>query len=142
LIDMGVKPFLVASSIQAVMAQRLVRRICEECREPYQDVDPVILRGLGFSEQDRKNTTFYRGRGCSACSGTGYRGRMGIFELMAMDSTIVELAFRRAPVVEIRRAAIAAGMRPLVEDGRIKIATGRTTPDELFRIIQTTEFQA
>jgi len=139
LIDMGVKPFLVASSIQAIMAQRLVRMICEECKEVYPDPDPRLLRLLGFRPEEIEGQSFYRGRGCNACSGTGYRGRLGIFELMAMDNTLREMAFNRSPLNELRRAARAGGMRSLLEDGRIKILNGITTPEELVRITQSAE---
>ncbi len=139
LIDMGVKPFLVASSIQAIMAQRLIRVICKECKEVYPDPDPRILRLLGFRDEEIAATTFYRGKGCNACHGTGYRGRQGIFEMLEMDNVLRELAFNRAPLGEIRRAARAAGMRNLLEDGRIKIRNGVTTPDELVRTTQAAD---
>jgi len=139
LIDIGVKPFLVASSIQAIMAQRLVRVICPECKEPDDDPDPKILRTLGFTPEEMKDLTFYRGRGCNACQGTGYRGRQGIFELLEMDSTIRELAFKRAPLSELRQAARASGMHVLLEDGRLKIRGGITTAEELVRITQSEE---
>ena len=140
LIDMGVKPFLVASSIQAVMAQRLVRMICRECREPDPNPDPQVLRMLGFREEEIQTITFYKGAGCNACSETGYHGRQGIFELMEMDGVLRELGFNRAALGDIRRAARAGGMRNLLEDGRIKIRNGITTPEELVRITQTAEF--
>jgi type IV pilus assembly protein PilB len=139
LIDMGVKPFLVASSIQAVMGQRLVRVICKDCKAEDPNVDPKVLRLLGFSKEEIANSTFYRGQGCQSCGGTGYRGRQGIFELLEMDSTIRTLAFNQAPVSEIRRAAVANGMRPLLEDGKLKILAGITTPEELVRVAQSEE---
>jgi type IV pilus assembly protein PilB len=136
---MGVKPFLVASSIQAVMAQRLIRIICDDCKEEYPDPDPRLLRLLGFRPEELKGHTFYRGRGCNSCGGTGYHGRQGIFELMQMDTAMRELAFNRAPLNEMRKAARASGMRGLLEDGRMKIMAGRTTPEELVQITQTAE---
>lgn len=142
LIDMGVKPFLVASSIQAIMAQRLVRKICKECREPHTDVDPRIMRLLGFTEEELRDRTVYRGGGCNACNGTGYRGRLGIFELLEMDNSIMELAFNRKPLAEIRKAARAGGMRTLLEDGRMKVLNGVTTPEELIRVTQAAELVA
>jgi len=141
LIDMGVKPFLVASSIQAVMAQRLVRITCTECKEPY-DPDARVLRLLGFRPEEIEVTTFYRGKGCANCAGTGYKGRQGIFELMEMDGTMRELAFARAPLNDLRRAARASGMRSLLEDGRLKITNGVTTAEELVRITQTADLVA
>ncbi len=136
LIDMGVKPFLVASSIQAVMAQRLIRVICEDCKEPYPEPDRQLLRLLEFSDDEIDNTTFYQGKGCNRCGGTGYRGRLGIFELMEFDNTLRELAFQRAPVGEIRKAARSGGMLSLLDDGKRKIRGGITTPEELVRVTQ------
>ena len=137
LIDMGVKPFLVASSIQAIMAQRLVRVICEKCKEVNEHPDPHYLRLLNISEQEAKRHTFYKGKGCSHCQDTGYRGRIGIFEMVEMNNELRELAFAKAPTGELRKAAIASGMRPLVEDGKIKIFKGITTCEEVARIAQT-----
>lgn len=142
LMDMGVKPFLVASSIQAVMAQRLVRVICENCKEVDENVDPKILRVLGFTQDEIDSTTFYKGKGCNACAHSGYRGRQGIFELMEMDSTLRELAFNEAPLTEVRKAAKAAGMKSLLEDGRLKIKNGITTAEDLMRITQSAELVA
>ncbi len=139
LIDIGVKPFLVASSIQAVLAQRLIRVICEECKEIDPSPDMKILRVLGFNEEEMQNATVYRGAGCAACGGSGYRGRLGIFELMEMNHALAELAIRRAPLSEMRREARASGMRTLLEDGRRKIFKGITTPEELVRIAQVSE---
>jgi len=140
LIDMGVKPFLVASSVQAIMAQRLIRVICPDCKEVYPNPDPRLLTLLGFRPDEIQTRTFYRGRGCNVCNGTGYRGRQGIFEMMEMTNSIRELAFHRSPLSEIRRAARAGGMRGLLADGRLKILNGITTPDEVVRIAQIEEF--
>ncbi len=142
LIDIGVKPFLVASSIQAIMAQRLVRVICPECKEANPHPDASILRTLGFRDEEIKTQTFYRGAGCNACSGSGYHGRQGIFELLEMDSTIRELAFNRGTLAELRAAARAGGMTTLLEDGRSKILNGVTTLEELVRITQVSELVA
>ncbi|MBL7133298.1 MAG: Flp pilus assembly complex ATPase component TadA [Phycisphaerae bacterium] len=139
LIEMGVKPFLVASSIQAVMAQRLVRVICEECKEEYTNPDARIMRLLGFAADEIKERTFYRGRGCSACKGSGYHGRIGIFELMEMDSALRELAFNRGSLRDLRQAARASGMRTLLADGKLKVSAGVTTAEELVRITQAEE---
>lgn len=136
LIDMGVKPFLVASSIQAVMAQRLIRVLCKHCREPDPNPDPKFLRLTGISRDDRKNHTIYKAVGCDKCANTGYRGRKAIFELMIMNSELRDLAFKTEPVEKLRRAAIQGGMRTLLEDGKLKILAGTTTPAEIARIAQ------
>jgi len=133
LIDMGIKPFLVASAIQAVMAQRLVRVICNECKQEDPNPDKYLLRVLGIGPEDLEKTPIYKGAGCPHCNRTGYRGRIGIFELMPMNNEIRELAFERAPANQIRRAARAAGMRTLMEDGKIKVLRGVTTPEEVVR---------
>ncbi len=136
LIDMGVKPFLVASSIQAVMAQRLVRIICEECKEDEPSPDTKLLRVLGFKPEETGHLTFKRGAGCKRCSDTGFRGRKGIFELMTMTNELRDLAFNRASTGQLRRAAAAGGMRPLLEDGKRKIQRGITTLAEVARHAQ------
>ena len=142
LIDMGVKPFLVASSVQAIMAQRLIRIICSECKEVDPDPDPRILHLLGFTDEELKSGNIYRGKGCAACQGTGYHGRKGIFELMEMNSAVSELAINRESLTEIRKQARAAGMRTLLEDGRQKILNGITTPGELVRATQVSELSS
>ncbi|HPS54632.1 MAG TPA: ATPase, T2SS/T4P/T4SS family [Sedimentisphaerales bacterium] len=138
LIDMGVKPFLAASSIQAIMAQRLVRVLCS-CKEVDENPDPHYLRLLNMSPEELKKYTIYKAVGCPKCHGTGYKGRQGIFELVELNNEIRELAFAKAPTTELRKAAIASGMKPLVEDGKRKIFKGMTTPKEVARIAQTDE---
>lgn len=137
LIDMGVKPFLVASSVQAIMAQRLVRKICPECKQVDDNPEDKFLRALGLSKKDIAGKTVYKGAGCSRCNGTGYKGRMAIFELLEMNTEIRELAFACAPTQELRKAALASGMRPLVGDGINKIFAGHTTPEEVARVAQS-----
>jgi type IV pilus assembly protein PilB len=138
LIDMGVKPFLVASSIQAVMGQRLIRINCKQCNAPYpyEQMDPKYLKLVGINEEEAKSGKLMKGTGCDNCVSTGYRGRRGIYELMQMNSTIRELAFNLATVAELRKAALANGMRPLVTDGKIKCMNGMTTPDEVASVAQ------
>ena len=131
LIDMGVKPFLVASSVQAIMAQRLVRILCPECKESDDAVDLATLRGMGVTEGQLAEATFYRPVGCPKCHGMGYRGRLGIFELMVMSTELKEMAFQRRPLNEIRRASRSLGMRTLLEDGLIKMMRGMTTLNEV-----------
>ncbi|MDO8304016.1 MAG: GspE/PulE family protein, partial [Sedimentisphaerales bacterium] len=131
LIDMGVKPFLVASSIQAVMAQRLIRVICKECKTVDEHPDPRYLRLLNITPEETRKFPIYKGAGCSRCSGSGYKGRIGIFEMMQLNNEVRELAFARAPANELRKAARASGMRTLLEDGKLKIFKGLTTPEEV-----------
>ncbi|GAF74626.1 unnamed protein product, partial [marine sediment metagenome] len=107
LIDMGVKPFLVASSIQAIMAQRLVRVICNSCKTVDDDPDPHYLRLLNITPGDIKKQTIYKGTGCGQCQGTGYKGRKGVFEMVELNNEIRELAFAKAPTNELRKVAIA-----------------------------------
>jgi len=136
LTDMGVKPFLVASSIQAVMAQRLVRILCSKCRVEDPHPDPMAMRVIGLTEEEVKNNTVYQPKGCSACGGIGFKGRMGIFELMKMNSEIRELAFNRSSIGRIRDAAIRNGMKTLLDDGKVKVLRGVTTPQEVAKFAQ------
>src|SRR5262249_38274482 len=133
LVDIGVQPFLVASSVMAIMAQRLVRKVCPKCR---QRVEPPnhLLVGLGLRPEIAKKANFMRGKGCSHCNKTGYRGRMGIYELMGMSSQIREMTFKGDSTQNIRKVARKQGMRTLFEDGMIKALKGLTTLDEVLRI--------
>jgi type IV pilus assembly protein PilB len=140
LIDMGVKPFLVASSIQAVMGQRLIRMLCEKCKAPEDNPDRKVLRLIGMTDEEMARGTMMKAVGCQACGGTGYRGRRAIFELMKMNSEIRDLAFNRSSVSKLRAAAVRGGMRSLVEDGKIKILRGMTTPAEVANFAQIDGF--
>ena len=137
LIDMGVKPFLVASSIQAIMAQRLLRVICKNCKVVDENPDPYHLRLLGIGPEDIEKHPIYKGAGCSQCQDTGFKGRIAAFEMVEMNSEMRELAFAKAPTTKLRKAAVASGMRTLMEDGKIKIFRGITTPEEVVKISQT-----
>ena len=137
LIDMGVKPFLVASSIQAIMAQRLIRIICKKCKVVDENPDLRHLQALDIAPEDIEKHPIHKGAGCSQCQDTGYKGRLAIFEMFEMNSELRELAFSKAPATELRKAAKASGMRTLMEDGKIKIFKGITTPAEVVRITQT-----
>lgn len=131
LADIGVPPFLIASSIIAIMGQRLVRINCPKCKEPYRP-EATEIRASGITSEQIEKANFMKGRGCNHCRQTGYRGRQGIFEMLRMTSVIRELTFAQAPTQEIRRKARAqAGMRSLLEDGLIKIVKGTTTFDEV-----------
>jgi type IV pilus assembly protein PilB len=132
LIDMGVKPFLVASSIQAIMAQRLIRVLCKQCKTPADEseYDPKIMLLTGITPDEARGKAL-KAVGCQACNSTGYRGRQAIFEMMQMNNHIRELAFRLAPISDLRKAAIANGMNSLVYDGKIKVLKGATTMEEI-----------
>jgi type IV pilus assembly protein PilB len=131
LIDMGVQPFLVASSIIAIMGQRLVRKVCTKCKKP--DHPPTHeIRASGLTDKQVKEATFMRGTGCSHCNHTGYRGRLAIFEMLKMNSGIREMTFRREPTQTLRRyARLNCGMRNLLEDGLGKVVKGITTLEEV-----------
>jgi type IV pilus assembly protein PilB len=138
MIDMGVPAYLVASSVIAVLAQRLVRVNCPKCKQPYQPLDTQI-EAAGITPEMLEGATFMRGRGCSHCTKSGYKGRLGIFELMVMTNKIRELAFQGAATQEIRRAAISQGMKVMFEDGVGKALRGITTLDEVFRVAKKSE---
>lgn len=136
LVDMGVKPFLAASSIQAIMAQRLMRVICKQCKVVDERPDPNMLRLLNITPADMKKNPVYKGTGCSRCQGTGYKGRVAVFEMLEMNNQIRELAFTRAPAAALRKAALESGMRSLLEDGKLKVFKGITTIDEVAKKTQ------
>jgi type IV pilus assembly protein PilB len=135
LVDIGIQPFLVASSVLAIMAQRLVRKVCPKCKVRYEP-PAHILAGLGLKPEIAKKANFMKGKGCSHCNKKGYRGRMGIYELMFMTTQVREMAFRGESTQAIRRMARKQGMRTLFEDGIIKAIKGMTTLDEVLRITQ------
>jgi len=137
LIDMGVEPFLIAATVTGVLAQRLARRICTYCKEPFDPPDEVLIEFGLDPKEAREKYTFYRGRGCEHCRYTGYRGRIGLFELMVMNEELADLTLRRAPLSEIRAAARAAGMRTLKDDGLEKVKLGITTFEEVARVVMT-----
>lgn len=135
LIDMGIKPFLVASSIQAIMAQRLIRVLCKECKALDPDPDHKYLHLTGIKPEEAAGKVM-KGVGCATCGNTGYKGRKAIFEMMQMNTQLRDMAFNLAPVSELRKGALASGMRPLVGDGKIKILRGDTSPGEIARVTQ------
>ncbi|MFH1741120.1 MAG: ATPase, T2SS/T4P/T4SS family [bacterium] len=130
LIDMDVEPFLITSAVVAVLAERLVRVICLDCKEPYKP-DPIILKELGINPDDVSNITFFHGKGCAECNYTGYRGRSGIFELLTLSEPVKQLVLERAASSEIFHQARSEGMRTLREDGWRKVVQGITTPEEI-----------
>jgi general secretion pathway protein E/type IV pilus assembly protein PilB len=133
LLDIGVKPFLAASSIRAVMAQRLVRCTCEHCKEEFTPTDDQI-RSLGSGAEQLLGQTLVRGHGCSNCSLSGYSGRKGLFEIFLVNDEIQKMIFDKLPVSEMREHARELGMRTLREDGLRKIASGMTTIEEVMRV--------
>jgi type IV pilus assembly protein PilB len=132
LVDIGVKPFLVASSTRCLMAQRLVRKICKKCAAPYTPTD-VEMRSLGITADMLKDATLMKGRGCNNCNSTGNRGRFGVFEIFVIDDEARKLIYDRAPTSVLRARAREMGMRTLREDGVRKILAGLTTPEEVIR---------
>jgi type IV pilus assembly protein PilB len=132
LIDIGVKPFLVASSTRALMAQRLVRKICRNCAMPYTPSESE-LRTLSIDPSAAASATFMRGKGCGNCSQTGYRGRFGVFEIFVIDDEARKLIYDRVPSSVLRTRAREMGMRTLREDGVRKVLAGMTTPEEVIR---------
>jgi type IV pilus assembly protein PilB len=132
LTDMGVEPFLISSTVRAVIAQRLVRLVCQKCKKPYEPQKHEISE-LNISSDKIKDVELYKGKGCSECNGSGYKGRSGIYELFIMDDKIRELVVRRASLAAIREAAREGGMKTLREDAISKILEGTTTVEEALR---------
>jgi general secretion pathway protein E/type IV pilus assembly protein PilB len=132
LVDIGVKPFLIASSTRCLMAQRLVRKICPKCAAPYHPSDGE-MRALGLTEDSVKNANIQKGRGCSNCNNSGNRGRFGIFEIFVVDDEGRKLIYDRVPTSVLRQRAREMGMRTLREDGIRKVLSGLTTPEEVVR---------
>src|SRR4051794_1159118 len=138
LIDMGIEPFLVASSVEAVMAQRLVRTICPHCKVE-QKVEKDYLRRIGFPEDEIDTAKFWKGAGCEACRQLGYQGRMGIYELLILNEAVRPLILSRAPASTIAQRAMEQGMRTLRTDGWNKVRAAQTTIEEVLRVTQTEE---
>jgi len=132
LMNMGIEPFLVSTSVNLICAQRLVRRICKECKEQVQ-MPPQALVDIGFSAEDSKAVQLYKGRGCANCNNTGYRGRVGLFEVMEISDEIRELILSGASALELRRRAVEEGMITLRISGVHKIRAGDTTIEEVVR---------
>ena len=138
LVDMGVPPYLVSSSVIGIMAQRLVRTICKKCKKPYVPSE-LELQESGMTAEQAEKATFMKGTGCGSCNKSGYRGRMAVFELMMMTSKIREMTFKQVSTVEIRKAAKAEGMSTLYMDGIRKVCAGLTTIDEVLRVAREDE---
>jgi type IV pilus assembly protein PilB len=133
---MEVETFLVASAVDAVVAQRLARQLCEKCREAYKP-ELAELKEAGFTDEQIDGISeLYRPAGCSACGNTGYRGRAGLYEVMLMSEEIERLTVERASSDAIRVVAIEQGMKTLREDGLVKAALGRTSIEEIARVVK------
>jgi type IV pilus assembly protein PilB len=140
LADMGIESYLIAATVIGIIAQRLCRKVCGNCKQPYQVPASELVR-FGFVPQNQNQMiTLYRGAGCEECRHKGYKGRVGLYEMMVMNEEIAELVVRRAPVADIREAAKAGGMKELREDGLLKVLDGATTPDEVMRVVFTAGF--
>ena len=132
LIDMGIEPFLIASAVILILAQRLIRKICMECREPIK-VHPQLLIDLGVAPDEVKSFTAYKGKGCPICNNTGYKGRLGLYEVMPMKEEVKELVLSRASTTETKKEAIRLGMKTLRQSGISKVRNGMTTIEEVLR---------
>jgi type IV pilus assembly protein PilB len=134
LTDIGIEPYVSASALVGVIAQRLVRRLCTDCRRPYTP-EPDTLRAMRVSDSDAAALTFYRADGCEKCNNTGYRGRVGIYEIMTVTDDLRRLIAQHGAEAQLRQAALGAGMLSLGEDGLLKVKAGVTTPQELLRVV-------
>ena len=135
LVDMGVEPFLISSSVIAVIAQRLIRVLCNRCKEAYVP-DDIMLKSIGITDDQTKNHTIYRAKGCEECFNTGYRGRLGIFEIMIMKGDLKSLILKTYDANMIKEAALKQGMITLREDGIQKVLNGVSTIEEILRVSQ------
>ena len=138
LIDMGIEPFLVASSVEAILAQRLVRTICPVCKTE-QTVDRSYLQKIGFPHADRDTAKFFHGAGCDACRFSGYDGRRGIYELLILNEALRSMVLSRCPATTLAQKAIEQGTRTLRTDGWNKVKAGMTTIEEVLRVTQIEE---
>ena len=134
LFDLGIEPFLIASALEGVIAQRLVRKICPNCKEEYKP-SKEELKELGLSQE----YTFYRGKGCENCMGTGYRGRTGIYEVLELDDEFKRMILKTQDAVELRKFARSRGFQTMLDDGIRKILAGITTPEEVLRVVEIEE---
>jgi len=136
LIDMGIEPFLVTSSIIAIIAQRLVRLLCPHCKEIYTP-DEETLANLGLTVAVLANNTFYRKKGCNLCMQTGFRGRTAIFEILIVDDNIKRLILKTSDANQVNELAVCQGMITLQQDGIRKVLTGITTTEEVLRVTRS-----
>jgi type IV pilus assembly protein PilB len=132
LMNMGIEPFLVATAVHLICAQRLIRRICSECKEEV-NLPPQALLDAGYTPEESKTVKIYKGKGCSNCNGTGYKGRVGLYEVMEVDDDIRELILIGASATELKRKAMEHGMVTLRRSGLVKVKEGVTTLEEVAR---------
>jgi len=130
--NMGIEPFLVATSVQLIAAQRLARRVCSSCKEPVEMTTPALLN-IGYKKEEIGTFTVYKGRGCDKCNNTGYKGRVALIEVMAIDDTIRDLILSGGTAIDIKKRAAETGMISLRRSGLIKIKDGTTTIEEVVR---------
>jgi len=130
--NMGIEPFLVATSVQLIAAQRLTRRVCSNCKEAV-EVSPQALMNIGFRKDEIGTFTVYKGRGCDKCNNTGYKGRVGLIEVMNIDDDIRDLILSGGTAIDIKKKAAESGMISLRRSGLIKIKDGITTIEEVVR---------
>ena len=139
LVDMGVQPFLVSASVQAILAQRLVRRLCPTCRQPHAPSDSE-LRAVGLSAERLGGRTLWKAQGCASCSFTGYRGRVGVYELLELDAALRDMTFRNETAGAVRAQAERTGrLSTLRADGLQKVLAGTTSIPELLKIVSSLE---
>ena len=134
LIDMGVAPYMVSTSIVAVLAQRLVRTLCKHCRDPYEPTAAELLT-IGLKPEQLQGRPVYRPKGCQKCGFGGYAGRIGVFEMMQMDETLREMTFEGVSHLDLRRQALLGGMSSLRADGARKVLEGMTSIEDVLRVV-------
>jgi type IV pilus assembly protein PilB len=131
---MGIEPFLVASSVNCIVAQRLARRVCDECKEPDAEVNAAGLIEAGMAEELARKVAPIKGAGCRTCSGTGYKGRVAVYEVMALKEELKEFVLNGASALELKREAVRLGMKTLRQSILSKLAEGITTLSEVMRV--------
>jgi type II secretory ATPase GspE/PulE/Tfp pilus assembly ATPase PilB-like protein len=132
-VDIGVQPFLVSSAVRAIVAQRLVRKICQNCKEPC-ELNETEIESLGLDSSQLAEATIMKGSGCEKCKGLGYKGRMGIFEIFQIDDEVRHMINEKASTIELRKRAREMGMRTLREDGIRKVLAGLTSAEEVIGV--------
>ena len=130
---MGIEPFLVSASVILIVAQRLVRKVCEDCKVEEKVPVPALVE-MGFSEEEAQDIKVYKGKGCAVCNGSGYKGRIALYEVMPLKGELKEMILEGASADELKKTAVRLGMKTLRMSGLVKIKTGVTTIEEVLRI--------